>query len=107
MRRFFIGIMSIIALVSVAKITPAQQREKAPSQQSVNAENIAENSPYQVGTITGIVSGEYGSILFIELDDKTKVRFHHPSNSLSRGEQVLVYQKNGNHFIIQASDPQR
>ncbi len=107
MSRFLVVIMSIIALVSVAKITPAQQIEQTPSQQSANSESVATNSPYRVGTITGIVSGEYGSILFIELADKTKLRFHHPSNSLTRGEQVLVYQKEGKHFLIEASDPRR
>ncbi len=92
MSRFLVGIMSIIALVSVAKITPAQQIEQTPSQQSANSESVARNSPYRVGTITGIVSGEYGSILFIELADKTKL--HGSQGQAPPNFSVLKQQKN-------------
>lgn len=105
MNGFLVGIISIIALVSVAKITPAEPIQQPSSQQ--NSESVARKSPYEVGTITGVVSGPYGSILFIELSDKTKLRFHHPSDSLARGEQVLIYQQNGEHFLIEASEPRR
>ncbi|MDJ0732186.1 MAG: hypothetical protein QNJ33_19590 [Crocosphaera sp.] len=107
MNRFLVGIISIFALVSVAKITPAQSVKQPSSQPSSNAGNIARQSPYEVGTITGVVSGAYGSIIFVQLSDQTKLRFHHPSNSLARGEQVLVYKKDGEHFLIEASEPRR
>ncbi|ACB51862.1 hypothetical protein cce_2514 [Crocosphaera subtropica ATCC 51142] len=107
MNGFLVGVISIIALVSVAKITPAEPSKQPSSLQNSNSESVARKSPYEVGTITGVVSGPYGSILFIELSDKTKLRFHHPSNSLARGEQVLIYQQNGEHFLIEASEPPR
>ncbi len=104
MNGFLVGVISIFALVSVAKITTAQPL-KQPS--SNNTENIARQSPYEVGTITGVVSGAYGSIIFVQLSDQTKLKFHHPSNSLARGERVLVYKKDGEHFLIEASEPLR
>ncbi|MDJ0659541.1 MAG: hypothetical protein QNJ42_08620 [Crocosphaera sp.] len=107
MNGFLVGIISIFALVSVAKITPAEPIKQTSSQQGSNAENVARKSPYEVGTVTGVVSGPYGSILFVELSDKTKLRFHHPSNSVTRGERVLVYEQNGEQFLLEASEPRR
>ena len=107
MNGFLVGIISIFALVSVAKITPAQSLKQSSPQPSSNPENVARQSPYEVGTITGVVSGAYGSIIFVELSDKTKLKFHHPSSSLTRGERVLVYKKDGEHFLIEASNPRR
>ncbi len=103
MKGFLVGIISIIALVSAAKITPAQPLNEP----TANTGNIATQSPYEVGTITGVVSGPYGSIIFVQLSDQTKLKFHHPSNSLARGERVLVYKKDGEHFLIEASEPLR
>ncbi len=107
MKGFLVGIISLFALVSVAKITPAEPVKQPSSPQGSNTGNAGQKSPYEVGTITGVVSGQYGSILFVELSDKTKLRFHHPSNSLGRGEQVLIYEQNGEHFLIEASEPLR
>ncbi|EAM51918.1 hypothetical protein WH8501_02515 [Crocosphaera watsonii WH 8501] len=107
MKGFLVGIISIVALVSVAKITPAEPIKQTSGQTNSNPENIARQSPYEVGTITGVVSGAYGSIIFVELSDQTKLKFHHPSGSLARGERVLVYQKDGEHFLIEASNPRR
>ncbi|MDJ0581489.1 hypothetical protein [Crocosphaera sp.] len=107
MNRFLFGIISIFALVSVAKITPAEPIKHNSPQTNSNSENIARQSEYEVGTITGVVSGAYGSIIFVELSDNTKLKFHHPSSSLARGERVLVYEKDGEHFLIEASNPRR
>lgn len=97
--------MPIIALVSAAKITVAQTTHSSQTQPTINSQNADNRSPYQVGTITGVVSGPYGSIIFIELANKTKLKFHHPSNSINRGEQVLIYKKNDNYFLIESTDP--
>ncbi|MDJ0843495.1 hypothetical protein [Crocosphaera sp.] len=107
MSGFLVGIISIFALVSVAKIAPAEPIKQTSAQQGFNSESVAGQSPYEVGTVTGVVSGSYGSILFVELSDKTKLRFHHPSNSVTRGERVLVYKQNGEHFLIEASEHRR
>ncbi|MEL4893898.1 hypothetical protein [Crocosphaera sp. Alani8] len=107
MNRFLVGIISIIALVSVAKITTAEPLKQTSTPTGSNSENVARQSPYEVGTITGVVSGSYGSIIFVQLSDQTKLKFHHPSNSLARGERVLVYEKDGEHFLIEASEPPR
>ncbi|MDJ0509919.1 MAG: hypothetical protein QNJ64_11770 [Crocosphaera sp.] len=107
MNRFLVAMISIIALVSVAKLTTAQSTEQPNSSNRVNSETVLQNSSYEVGTITGIVSGPNGSVLFVELSNKTKLRFHHPSTSLTRGEQVLVYEKDGDHFLVEASNPRR
>ena len=107
MNRLLVAIISILALFSVAKITTAQSTEKPNSSNRVNSETVSQSSSYEVGTITGVVSGPHGSVLFVELSNKTKLRFHHPSTSLTRGEQVLVYEKDGNHFLVEASNPRR
>ncbi|MGK7941999.1 MAG: hypothetical protein AB4062_17960 [Crocosphaera sp.] len=107
MKRFLVAITSIIALVSVSKITTAQSTKHPNSSSRVNSETVIQNSSYEVGTITGVVSGPHGSVLFVELPNKTKLRFHHPSTSLTRGERVLVYEKDGSHFLLEASNPRR
>lgn len=107
MKGFLVGIISIIAVGSLAKITPAQSSKEPSSSNRVNSETILPNSSYEVGTITGVVSGTHGSVLFVELSNKTKLRFHHPTTSLTRGERVLVYEKDGNHFLVEASNPRR
>ena len=107
MNRFLFGIISIITLPFAAKITIAQTNHQSPPQPSVAPQTLESNSPYQVGTITGVVSGPYGSILFIELANKTKLRFHHPDQSVTRGEKVRVYGKNGNYFLIESMNPQQ
>jgi hypothetical protein len=63
------------------------------------------NSPYQVGTVVGIVSGPNGTVLFVELANKTKVRFYYPGGGGNRGDQVLVFEKNGQYFLVNAAPP--
>lgn len=107
MNRFLFGIIPIIALPFAAKIAVAQTTHQSPSKPSAVPQTLESNSPYQVGTITGVVSGPYGSILFIELANKTKLRFHHPDQSVTRGERVRVYERNGNYFLIESMNPQQ
>ena len=107
MKGFLVAIISIITLGSLAKTTPAQSSKEPISGNRVNSETVLQNSSYEVGTITGVVSGTHGSVLFVELSNKTKLRFHHPTTSLTRGERVLVYEKDGNHFLVEASNPRR
>ena len=107
MKKFLVAIISTIVLGSIAKITPAQSTKEPKSSPNVNPETVINDSSYEVGTITGVVSGPHGSVLFVELSNQTKLRFHHPSTSLTRGERVLVYEKDGNHFLVEASNPRR
>ncbi len=107
MKKFLVATISIIALASIAKITTAQSTKEPNSTSRLNSETVTQNSSYEVGIITGVVSGPHGSVLFVELSNKTKLRFHHPSTSLTRGERVLVYEKDGSHFLVEASNPRR
>ncbi|MEA5510789.1 hypothetical protein VB715_13530 [Crocosphaera sp. UHCC 0190] len=106
MNRFLIGIIPIIALTSAVQITTAQTMNQSQGETTAATQGINGNSPYLVGTVVGVVSGPYGSILFVELADKTKLKFHHPSSSVDRGERVLVYKKNGDFYLIEAANPQ-
>ncbi|HAC64126.1 MAG TPA: hypothetical protein DCF68_11455 [Cyanothece sp. UBA12306] len=97
---------AIIAGICFCPIVTAQTKPQInPTQNAANHRGHY-TSPYRPGTITGIISGPYGSILFVELEDKTKLRFHHPSTRIVRGDRVLVFQKKGEYYLVEAANPQ-
>ena len=101
------ALTAIIALVWCCPITTAQTKPQLNPIQRATNNSLQYISPYQTGTITGIISGPYGSVLFVELEDRTKLRFHHPSTSGLRGDRVLVFEKNGEYFLIEAAIPRQ
>ncbi|ACK64124.1 hypothetical protein PCC8801_0017 [Rippkaea orientalis PCC 8801] len=105
MKIMFKAVIPIIALVGFCPVTLAQTKPPiSPLQRAAN-NSLNYASPYKPGTVTGVVSGPYGSILFVELEDKTKLRFHHPSTRGIRGDRVLVLQKNEEYFLIESANP--
>ena len=110
MNWLLVWIISITSQFFITVIVVAQKTEELYTQHKKNpiAGKVNLNkSSYQVGRITKVVSNEKGSILFIELPDKSELRFYYSGNSLIKNEQVLVYQKNGRHFLVEASNPKR
>ena len=107
-----VWIISITSQVFITMTVIAQQIDKKYTSRNIDmitykTKNSFHKSSYQVGRVTKVVSSEEGSILFIELPDSSELRFYYSGNSLVKNEQVLVYQKNGSHFLIEASDPRR
>ena len=110
MNWLLVWIISITSQFFITVIVVAQKTEELYTQHKKNpiAGKVNLNkSSYQVGRISKVVSNEKGSILFIELPDKSELRFYYSGNSLIKNEQVLVYQKNGSHFLVEASNPKR
>lgn len=106
MKRIFNTLMGMTALVCVTTITDAQTvRQSNLEERAVNP-NLGHNSPYQSGTIVGIISGPYGSVLFVKLEDNTKLRFHHPGTSIDRDDRILVFKRNGEYFLLESATPE-
>lgn len=94
-------------MVSMMTITNAQTVPQSNPQERAANPNRQYNSPYQPGTIVGTISGPYGSVLFVELEDKTKLRFHHPGTTVNRGDRILVFKRNGEYFLVEAATPDK
>ncbi|BDA39908.1 hypothetical protein [Candidatus Atelocyanobacterium thalassae] len=112
MNWLLVWIILITSQFFITIIVIAQQTERNYTDRNINtitykSKNNINKSSYQVGRVTKVVSSKEGSILFIELPDSSELRFYYSGNSLVKNEQVLVYQKNGSHFLIEASDPRR
>ena len=98
--------MGMIALVCVTTIVNAQTIRQSNLEERAANLNLGYNEPYQSGTIVGIISGPYGSVLFVKLEDNTKLRFHHPGTSIDRGDSVFVFKKNGKYFLLESAIPE-
>jgi hypothetical protein len=106
MKRIFNILMSMMALVCVITIANAQTVRQSNLEERAASQNLGYNSAYQSGTIVGIISGPYGSVLFVKLEDNTKLRFHHPGTSIDRGDRILVFKKNGEYFLLESATPE-
>lgn len=106
MKRILNILMSIMALVCVTTIVNAQTVRQSNLEERSASQNLGYHSPFQSGTIVGIISGPYGSVLFVKLEDNTKLRFHHPGTSIDRGDRILVYKKNGEYFLLESATPE-
>ncbi|WP_232014506.1 hypothetical protein [cyanobacterium endosymbiont of Rhopalodia gibberula] len=93
----------MMALVCVTTIINAQTVCQSNLEERVANPNLGYNSPYQSGTIVGIISGPYGSVLCVKVKDNTKLRFHHPGTSIDRGDHILVFKKNGEYFLLESA----
>jgi hypothetical protein len=106
MKRILNILMSIMALVCVTTIANAQTVRQPNSEERAASPNLGYSSPSQSGTIVGIISGPYGSVLFVNLEDNTKLRFHHPGTSIAQGDRILVFKKNGEYFLLESATPE-
>ncbi|YAI82244.1 MAG: hypothetical protein ACQJCO_01170 [cyanobacterium endosymbiont of Rhopalodia sterrenbergii] len=106
MKRIFSILMGMMALVGVTTITNAQTVRQSNLEERAVHPNLGFDNLYQSGTIVGIISGPYGSVLFVKLEDNTKLRFHHPGTSIDRGDHILVFKKNGEYFLLESATPE-
>ncbi len=106
MKRIFSLLMGMVAVISVTTITKAQTVRQSNLEERAANPTLEYNSLYQSGTIVGTISGPYGSVLFVKLEDNTKLRFHHPGTSIERGDRVLVFKRNGEYFLIESGTPE-
>jgi hypothetical protein len=106
MKRILTPLLGLIVMVVATTVTYAQTSSPSNSQERAANPNRQYYSPYQSGTIVGTISGPYGSVLFVELEDKTKLRFHHPGTTVNRGDRILVFQRNGEYFLVESATPE-
>ncbi|GBF79210.1 hypothetical protein [Aphanothece sacrum] len=105
MNKIFGTLMISVALAVVTPGTIAQSTYPSETRKTeINSTvGVNSNSVYQVGKVVGIVSGPNGTVLFVELANKTKVRFYYPGGAGNRGDQVVVLEKNGQYFLVNAT----